>query len=61
MKKSLAVLTVLVGLGMSSFVADASFKRDRKKNKKEKCCQEMSKKECKTACSKEEKGSCKKK
>lgn len=64
MKKSLALLTVLVGLSMSSFAMDSPMNREKKRNKKAKssaCCTEMAKQDCKTACSKEEQKSCSKK
>ena len=63
MKNSIALLTVLVGLTMSSFVMDSPINRERKKNRKAKssCCTEMSKSECKAVCTKEEQKSCMKK
>ncbi|WP_255068476.1 hypothetical protein [Lacihabitans sp. LS3-19] len=63
MKKSIALLTVLVGLSLSSLAADSPINRSKKKSRKAKssCCTEMSKSECKTVCSKEEQKSCMKK
>ena len=64
MKKSLLLLSVLIGLTMSSFAFDSPVGRERKKNKKAKTsesCSEMSKKECMKSCSKEEQKSCMKK
>ncbi|WP_255038291.1 hypothetical protein [Lacihabitans soyangensis] len=64
MKKSIALIAVLVGLSMSSFAADSPLNRERKKSRKMKssaCCTEMSKQECKAVCTKEEQKSCMKK
>jgi hypothetical protein len=59
MKKSIAILTILLGLGISSFATDSISRRERRKARKAKT--EMSQKECKTVCTQEQQKSCCKK
>jgi hypothetical protein len=64
MKKSIALIAVLVGLSMSSFAMDSPLNKERKKSRKAKssmCCTEMAKQDCKAVCTKEEQKSCMKK
>jgi hypothetical protein len=64
MKKSLVLVSLILGLTFSAFSFDSPLGRERKRNKKAKtegCCVEMSKKECMKSCSKEEQKDCMKK
>ncbi|MCA0362960.1 MAG: hypothetical protein LCH67_02880 [Bacteroidetes bacterium] len=55
MKSKIALLSLIIALGFSSFAADSPIafgKKRGKKAKSEKCCSEMSKSQCKTEAAK---------
>ncbi len=64
MKSKIALLTLIIALGFSSFAADSPIafgKKRGKKSKTEKCCSEASKSHCKTEAEKGKTACCVKK